>query len=123
MTLVFRTKRCLRQSRDIYTVDLFAEQRSETAEPFSLREVIARIAVHLDADRREWWGHPDRAPMRKDQQWNVIYRHLCAAALRTHAVAEDVSRYAAGGFSHRTAAAPLGIYGENAVTFDEEASQ
>lgn len=123
MIPAIRNKRFPMRSRDIYTVDLFADQGIEMAEALPLLEVIARIAAHLDVDRLEWWSHPDRIPMRKDQQWSVVYRHLCAAALRTHAVAEDVSRCAAGGFSHRAAAAPLGIYGENAVTFDEEASQ
>ncbi|GAB3370380.1 hypothetical protein [Massilia agri] len=66
-------------------------------------------------ERLNWWVAPERDAMRSDSAWSKVFIHLRAAVhmqaltLPARSASEDSQRKRAGG-------APLGIYGENAVT-------
>ena len=104
----------MKQVFDNRTLDLFGEQATVSSRVLKDSEV--RGTGNLDnIARLNWWLSPERDLMRNDDAWSKVFAHLRAAVhmqaltLPARSGSEDSQRKRASG-------APLGIYGENAVT-------
>jgi hypothetical protein len=108
-----------RRAIDQLTGDLFSQaQQASKDVPLAVTR-IRQYANNEGADRLGWWIHGDRQKLRDIPVWNVVFRHL-RAALRKQAMALPARSGSEDSQRHRAGGAPLGMYGENAVTFEQK---